>query len=82
GNSPTVSASWLSPEFHAYVLETFKRYLEGDVNLAVEILERAKPSDVAKSKERIEGTHSRDKALQHKETGIIPVYKLLTSGVL
>ncbi|TBR58990.1 hypothetical protein B4U84_24320 [Westiellopsis prolifica IICB1] len=49
-------AEWLSPEFDIYVKETFKRYLEGDVDLAVEILERAKPEDVAKSRERIEGT--------------------------
>ncbi|MBN4004802.1 KilA-N domain-containing protein [Nostoc sp. LPT] len=33
-------AEWLSPEFDVYVKETFKRYLENDVTLADEIIQR------------------------------------------
>lgn len=33
-------AQYLSPEFANYVAETFKRYLEGDISLASEIVDR------------------------------------------
>ncbi|MEH2183048.1 KilA-N domain-containing protein [Nostoc sp.] len=33
-------AEWLSPDFDVYVKETFKRYLENDVTLADEIIQR------------------------------------------
>ena len=33
-------AQWLSPEFHIHVLEVYKRYAEGDITLADDVLQR------------------------------------------
>ena len=35
-------AEWLSPEFDVFVKETFKRYLDGDITLADDIIQRSK----------------------------------------
>lgn len=48
-------AKWLSPEFHVFALETLKRYLEGDITLADDILQRASTKDAKWLAQRAEG---------------------------
>lgn len=48
-------AKWLSPEFHVFVNQTFQRYLENDITLADEILQRATKQQAEWLLERAEG---------------------------
>lgn len=52
-------AMWLSPEFAAFVIETFKRYLDGDITLADEVLQRSSKEDAQWLLERAEGRVAR-----------------------
>lgn len=52
-------AMWLSPEFAAYVIETFKRYLDGDITLADEVLQRSTKEDAQWLAERAQGKVAR-----------------------
>jgi len=47
-------AQYLSPEFANFVAQTFKRYLEGDAGLAIEIIDRNNnPEDLKRIEQRI-----------------------------
>lgn len=52
-------AMWLSPEFAAYVVETFKRYIDSDITLADEVLQRSTKQDAEWLLERAEGKVAR-----------------------
>lgn len=53
-------AKWLSPEFHLHVLETYRRYVEGDITLADEIIQRqTDPKAIEWIKARTEGKLAR-----------------------
>lgn len=54
-------AEWLSPEFEVYVKTTFKRYLESDVTLATEIVNRS--GDLEALKKHSEATQEKVKYL-------------------
>lgn len=76
-------ASWLSPEFHHFMLGVFERYLMGDMSLAEEVAERNnKPDEIIRSAIRIEGIAYRKletAALQ--EAGVTGVgYGQVTNG--
>ena len=48
-------AKWLSPEFHVYVNETFQRFLENDITLADEILQKSTKEQAEWLLKRAEG---------------------------
>ncbi len=49
-------ARWLDKDFHSFIVDTFKRYVESDITLADEILQRqTDPKAVQWLKERTEG---------------------------
>lgn len=53
-------AEWLSPEFDVFVKQTFKRYLEADITLADDILQRNKSEkDIKWLHQRAEGKIAR-----------------------
>lgn len=53
-------SQWLNPDFHAFVLDIFRRYLEADITLADEIIQKqTDPKAIAWIKERIEGKEVR-----------------------
>jgi hypothetical protein len=53
-------AEWLSPDFDIYVKETFKRFLDNDITLADEIIQRSQSDDELKwIQARVEGKIAR-----------------------
>ncbi len=52
-------AMWLSPEFAVYVNQTFKRYLDADITLADEVLQRSTKEDAEWLQARVEGKLAR-----------------------
>lgn len=53
-------AEWLDPDFEVYVKDTFKRFLEGDITLADEIIQRqTKTENIEWISERVEGKKAR-----------------------
>ena len=53
-------AKYLSPELHMQVNEVYARYKSGDVTLAAEIADKAKPADAAWLARRVQGTVARN----------------------
>ena len=53
-------AKYLSPALHMQVNEVYARYKSGDVTLAAEIADKAKPADVAWLARRVQGTVARN----------------------
>lgn len=52
-------AKWLSPEFAVFVNQVFKRYIEGDITLADDILQRAPIKDAEWLRDRADGVVAR-----------------------
>lgn len=65
-------AEWLSSDFHMHVLETYHRYVEGDITLADDIIQRqTDPNKLAWIAERAEGVLVRlDFCDELKERGV------------
>jgi hypothetical protein len=68
-------AEWLSPEFDIFVKETFKRYLDGDITLADDIVQRTNSKEDLKwLQKRLDGKIARkaftDELKNHGVTGI------------
>lgn len=53
-------AKYLSPALHMQVNEVYARYKSGDVTLAAEIADKAKPADAAWLARRVQGTVARN----------------------
>lgn len=68
-------AEWLSPDFDLFVKETFKRYLDGDITLADDIIQRSKSEkELEWLQQRLKGKITRkaftNKLKNHGVTGI------------
>jgi hypothetical protein len=68
-------AEWLSPEFDVYVKQTFKRYLDGDITLADDIIQRNQSDkDLEWINQRVQGKIARkrftNELKQHGVTGV------------
>lgn len=64
-------AEWLSPEFSVYVKQTFVRFLEGDITLADDILQRSTADEAAWLEKRARGRVIRAKFTEElKKRGV------------
>lgn len=68
-------AGWLSPDFKIHVLDTYRRYVEADITLADEIIQRQKdPAALAWIKDRLDGKQARQEFTEElAKRGVKPV---------